>query len=381
MFRWFFLVSCLGLSSLVAADSSQRLDDVKSEIKALESTLSANKADKEALYQELKKQSRAISSSNAKLRELSQQLKENQQQLSKLKTQQAKQEVDQQQHTDALLQQLRRAYIHAQPNYLKVLLNQNSPSQLARTDRYFQYFHQSRQQQLEAIKHQLSSLTEQQKQLFAVQQKNTNLLEQQRIQLTALEQKNKQRKQTFSKLDALITTQGSRLTALQQEEQSLQALLTKLSNKQKAPVIDPSTTPPSDTQAFSKQKGRLAWPLKGKLLARYGSTRNLGKLTWKGIMIGSNVGNDVTASAAGKVVFADWLRGFGLLIIIDHGQKYMTLYGNNDSLLKQAGEFVSAGEVIAQSGSDGMHHYSGLYFEVRHKGNPTNPLKWLDKKG
>jgi septal ring factor EnvC (AmiA/AmiB activator) len=93
------------------------------------------------------------------------------------------------------------------------------------------------------------------------------------------------------------------------------------------------------------------------------------------------VGKEVVASAAGKVVFADWMRGFGLLVIIDHGQKYMTLYGNNDALLKQVGEFVAAGDVIAQSGSEGMHEYTGLYFEVRYKGNPTNPLKWLGKKG
>lgn len=381
MFRLLFLVSCLGLSSLVAADSSQRLDEVKTEIKALESTLSANKADKVKLYQQLKQQSREISASNAKLRELKQQLKQNQQELSKLKSQQAKEEVNQQQQTAALLQQLRSAYIHAQPNYLKVLLNQNNPSQLARTNTYFQYFHQSRQQQLDTIKQQLSSLTEQQKQLFAVQKRQTALLEKQQQQQASLQKQSKQRKQTLAKLDKLIASQGSKLTALQQEEKSLQALLTKLSNKQKTAAVDPSTTSPTNNIKFSKQKGRLAWPLKGKLLARYGSKRNLGKLTWKGIMIGSNVGKEVTASAAGKVVFADWLRGFGLLIIIDHGQKYMTLYGNNDSLLKQAGEFVSAGEVIAQSGSDGMHHYAGLYFEVRYKGNPTNPLKWLDKKG
>ena len=381
MFRLLFLVSCFGLSSLVAADSSQRLDEVKTEIKALESTLSANKANKEKLYQSLKQQSRAISASNTKLRELKQQLKQNQQQLSKLKSEQAKQHDNQQQQTDALLKQLRSAYIHAQPNYLKVLLNQNNPAQLARTDTYFQYFHESRQQQLETIKLQLNNLTEQQKQLFIAQKKHTALVEKQQQQQADLKQQNKQRKQTLAKLDKLIASQGSKLNVLQQEEQSLQALLTKITKKQTTASIDPATKPPTNNIVFSKQKGRLSWPLKGKLLGRYGTKRNLGKLTWKGIMISSNVGKEVTASASGKVVFADWLRGFGLLIIIDHGQKYMTLYGNNDTLLKQAGEFVSAGEVIAQSGSHGMHDYAGLYFEVRYKGNPTNPLKWLDKKG
>lgn len=381
MLRTLFLLSCLGLSNLATADSSQRLDEVQTEIKALESTLSANKADKEQLYQQLKQQSRDISAINKKLVALKQKLKQNQQQLALLNSQQTKQQKQQQQQTDALLKQLRSAYMHAQPNYLKVLLNQNSPAQIARTNVYFQYFHQSRQQQLKSIKQQLSNLTEKQKQLFAAQKQQTTLLEQQQQQKAALNQQSQQRKKTLAKLDKLIASQGSKLTALQQEEQALQALLTKISKQEQPVNVDPTTKPPATNIKFAKQKGQLAWPLKGKVLARYGTKRNLGKLTWKGIMIGANTGKDITASASGKVVFADWLRGFGLLIIIDHGQKYMTLYGNNDTLLKQAGEFVSAGEVIAQSGSDGMQNYSGLYFEVRYKGNPTNPLKWLDKKG
>jgi septal ring factor EnvC (AmiA/AmiB activator) len=121
--------------------------------------------------------------------------------------------------------------------------------------------------------------------------------------------------------------------------------------------------------------------VQGKLLASYGSPRNLGKLKWQGIVIDSPTGNDVKATAAGRVVFADWLRGFGLLIIIDHGEQYMTLYGNNDALLKQAGETVQPGEIIAQSGEQGIRGLSGLYFEIRHRGNPTNPMKWLAGRG
>jgi len=382
MLRSLFFIGCCGLASLAAADtSSDRLNEVKTEIKQLETTLSANKANKKTLYQQLKQQSRAISAANNKLVNLKQQLKQNEQQLAILKAQQSREEQNQQQHSDALLAQLRSAYIHAQPNYLKVLLNQNNPAQLARTNTYFQYFHQARQQQLASIEQQLNNLTEQQKQLFAVQKQQFALLDRQKQQQQALKSQQQQRKTTLASLDKLINSQGSKLNALQEEEQALQALLTKISQQAAAKPTTTNNKAPATTVKFNKQKGRLAWPVKGKLLARYGSKRNLGKLTWKGIMIDSKVGKDVVASAAGKVVFADWMRGFGLLVIIDHGQKYMTLYGNNDALLKQVGEFVSTGEVIAQSGSDGMHEYTGLYFEVRYKGNPTNPLKWLGKKG
>jgi septal ring factor EnvC (AmiA/AmiB activator) len=382
MLRSLLFLGCCGLANLAVADtSSERLEDVKTEIKQLETTLSANKANKKALYQQLKQQSRDISAANNKLVKLKQQLKQNEQELATLKARLSKEEQNQQQETDALLAQLRSAYIHAQPNYLKVLLNQNNPAQLARTNTYFQYFHQARQQQLKAIEQQLSNLTEQQKQLFSVQKQHFALLERQQRQQKNLKAQQKQRKTTLASLDKLINSQGSKLNALHEEEQALQALLTKISQEPLATPANSNNKAPVTKVNFNNQKGRLTWPVKGKLLARYGSKRNLGKLTWKGIMIDAKVGKEVVASAAGKVVFADWMRGFGLLVIIDHGQKYMTLYGNNDALLKQVGEFVAAGDVIAQSGSEGMHEYTGLYFEVRYKGNPTNPLKWLGKKG
>lgn len=165
---------------------------------------------------------------------------------------------------------------------------------------------------------------------------------------------------------------------MREEEHSLQKLLLTLNASPKPAKTEHK--PVAIQKSFAKRRGALTWPVKGKLLARYGSSRNLGKLTWKGIMIAAPTGKKVVASAPGKVVFADWLRGFGLLMIIDHGDQYMTLYGNNDSLLKQAGDNVSAGELIAQSGVRSMHTHAGLYFEIRHKGSPTNPLKWLSKK-
>jgi septal ring factor EnvC (AmiA/AmiB activator) len=143
---------------------------------------------------------------------------------------------------------------------------------------------------------------------------------------------------------------------------------------EQAPVQAISTKP------FAQLKGRLTWPIKGKVIARYGSSRKLGQLTWQGIMIKSAIGKEIRSAAAGRVVFSDWLRGFGLLLIIDHGDKYMTLYGNNQSLLKEVGDTVDAGELVALSGEQGVKQYAGLYFELRHQGNPTDPVKWLGKR-
>jgi len=126
--------------------------------------------------------------------------------------------------------------------------------------------------------------------------------------------------------------------------------------------------------------GSLTWPKKGKLLAHYGSPRNLGKLTWQGIMIAASSGDKIIAVAPGRVVFADWMRGFGLLLIIDHGDQYMTLYGNNESLLKRVGDEVGTSDLIAYSGEQDVRQQVGLYFEIRYKGSPANPMKWLRKQ-
>jgi septal ring factor EnvC (AmiA/AmiB activator) len=357
---------------------ADRLDDVKTEIQTLNADLSKNKTNKNELYQQLKQQSHEISKLNRQLISLKGALSENATELKRLGQKQSAQQQVHTQQVNALFKQIRNAYIQAQPSYIKILLSQNDPATLARTTTYYRYFHQARQQQLTELQQELSNLTTQQKELFAAQKSQQQLHQQQTKQQQALKQQTKQRKRTLALLEKKISTQGSQLATLREEEQALQNLLQTLASKNPKPNTQKPKIP---YKAFSKQRGSLTWPVKGKLLARYGSARNLGKLTWKGIMIAAPTGKDIVASASGEVVFADWLRGFGLLLIIDHGDQYMTLYGNNETLLKQTGDKVSTGELIAQSGAQSMLQKVGLYFEVRHKGSPTNPLKWLSKKG
>jgi len=357
--------------------STQRLENVQSEIQSLSKELGQTKTTKKALYQQLKKQSQAISKINRELHHLDKQLQQQAKQLQTLKQQQQEQQLSHGQQLQALYDQLRAAYINIQPNYLKVLLSQHNPSSLSRTDVYFRYFHQARQQQLENISVTLQTLTNSQQQIQTAQQRYQQLYVQNQQQRQALQKTNKQRLATLKQLDIKINAQGGRLTALQEEELSLQALLKSLSQK-KSVTHSPKKL---NSSAFASRKGSLDWPIQGKVIASYGSSRNLGKLTWQGIMIKAEAGKEVISAAQGKVVFSDWLRGFGLLLILDHGDQYMTLYGNNQTLLKEVGDTVNAGEVIALSGDQGIRQYAGLYFEVRHKGNPTNPANWLGKQG
>ncbi len=373
----FTLFACLSSTALWAAKDPaavQQLEDVKTEIHNLSENVATDKSSQSELFQQLKQQSRAVSKLNRTLLELKRQI---QQQAIKLTQIEKRQQQEQRSHAfelTALNKQIRAAYNTSQPNFVKVLLSQQDPASFSRSSVYFHYFNQARQQQLTDINAVLQSLTVDQKALLAAQKKQQQLYNQQQQKQQSLQQKTQQRQATLAALDKKIASQDARLALLKEQEKSLQSLLQSL-NKPKAN----SSTNTNTHKAFAKRVGSLTWPVKGKVLARYGSTRKLGKLKWQGIMIASPSGKDIVASAPGRVVFSDWLRGFGLLMIIDHGDQYMTLYGNNETLLKQVGDNVVSGELIAQSGDKGIRQYAGLYFELRHKGNPRNPLKWLGR--
>jgi murein hydrolase activator len=392
LIRIYLAVLLLSVSSWANAESNSKaapakeLKAVKSEIQSLSNDASLNKASKEALVKKLKQQNQAVSKLNSELNVLGQKMNKLSGDLDQLAKKQQQQQETQSLQLDALNQQIRTAFISGQPSVIKVVLNQESPATLSRSTIYYRYFNQARQQQLTEISKTLQNLTEDQKMLFAAQKKQQQLYTEQESKRAALKTKAKEREATLTVLDKKITSQDSRLQMLRDQEQSLQKLLNSL-NKAKKQEIAKSKTPDSSTsskpiiqRSFAKNAGGLVWPVKGKLLAHYGSPRNLGKLTWQGIMIAAPVGGNVVAAASGRVVFADWLRGFGLLLIIDHGGQYMSLYGNNESLLKKVGDDVDAGDLIAQSGENDVRQQAGLYFEIRYKGSPTNPMKWLRKQ-
>jgi septal ring factor EnvC (AmiA/AmiB activator) len=355
-------------------DTSQRLEDVKNEISTLNQSLSETKDERDNVQSQLKAQSQIISELHKELRTTRHQVAEQESKLNTLRDAMGVKKASQQAQLSALYEQIRAAYINAEPGFLELLLNQNDLAALSRSSTYFRYFHEARNDQLTSLASQLASLNEEQGELLLAQQQWHTLLKQQEAKQTAMSQEKVAREQLLATLDASLSTQENKLAVLEEQAQSLQKLLNELSSRKSV------TTKKQADAPFSSFKRLLLWPVNGKVTARYGSKRNIGTLKWQGIVIDAKAGKDVKATAAGEVVFADWLRGFGLLMIVDHGEEYMTLYGNNESLFKQAGDHVEMGEIIAQSGEQGIRGISGLYFELRHKGNPTNPLNWLKKK-
>lgn len=366
-----YLWSC-STASWAETDSAQRLEDVQAEIQSISKSLDESKRTRAELHKQLEKQSKAVSTLSRSLHDLAQQLKQKDQELKQLEQEQQQFRQSHAKQLTALGSQLRAAYLNSSPNYLKVLLSQHEPSKLSRSSTYFHYFHQARQQQLDGITASLKTLTHNRQTLLTAQQQQKVLYQQQQAQQQQLQQQNQQRLATAKQLDRKMNQQGARVASLREQEQALQSLLSSLA-KQVKPTVQ-------SNQAFAKRKGQLPWPVNGKITTRYGSSRNLGKLTWQGIMIKAPSGREIISTAPGRVVFSDWLRGFGLLLIIDHGDKYMTLYGNNQSLLKEVGDTVNTGDLVALSGDQGIRQYTGLYFELRHQGNPTDPTKWLSKQ-
>ena len=375
LFFWLFMPLNLAAES----SSAKKLEAVRSEISELDKTLSLNKKTKAELQQQLKKQSLKVSEISRELNQIKQSIAVKDDELLNLQQQLGVTQKQQTKQLEALNQQIRSAFMNAQPSYLKILLSEQSPERVSRSNTYYRYFHTARQQQLETLHTTLQNLTEQEKAVYAVKRNLDELEQQQLSQQEAFKQQTVERERTLAALNKKISGQDAQLAALKEEEKNLQSLLDSLAKKAAKRPPPSKTVKPSER--FSSLSGKLQWPLSGKILASYGSQRNLDKLSWKGILIASEKGTSVKASAEGRVVFADWMKGFGLLIIIDHGEQFMTLYGNNDSLLKNTGDTVSAGEVIAQSGDQGVRQTAGLYFEVRHKGSPTNPMQWLRKQG
>lgn len=267
-------------------------------------------------------------------------------------------------------QQVRAAYEIGSQEYLKVLLNQEDPNEIARMLAYYDYFNQARSRQIESYNLTLLDLDRVTQELA----EETVVLESQRRALGAQQKSlanvQKEKQMTLKALINQISTTGSALLKLEQDRGRLEQLLDKL--QESLANLDA----PRNAQPFAGMQGKLLLPVEGRISHRFGNHKNQGKLRWHGIFIDAAEGESVYAVHYGRVVFSDWLRGFGLLMIISHGEGYMSLYGHNQALFRETGDWVSAGEVIAAVGDSGGQDKTGLYFEIRIDGKPNNPQNW-----
>jgi septal ring factor EnvC (AmiA/AmiB activator) len=269
----------------------------------------------------------------------------------------------------ALAAQLRAAYLIGQEEPLKLLLNQRDPARAGRMFVYYSYFGRARADEIHAIENNVNRLEQLDSDLAAEDAKLSDLENQQREQLSQVERARQHRTIVLANLEAESHTHERNLEKLRSQQTGLEKLLRQLREAMEKYPVDTN-------DAFARLRGKLAWPVSGHVVARFGQTR-AGGVKWDGVLVATERGAPVRAVYQGRVIYADWLPGLGLLTIVDHGDGYMSLYGHNERLYKAVGEKVSAGDPIASAGDSGGSSRPELYFEIRKGGKPVDPRPWF----
>jgi septal ring factor EnvC (AmiA/AmiB activator) len=381
----------------------------------------------------------AISNANRALRELASELERTRQHLHALTVSQETLEKAVREQRERLEKMLREQYMSGQDDRLRLMLSGDNPNRMARELRYLGYVSEEQMKAITALQKNLAAIEANKAEAEKARESLDEIAQEQREQKAVLEKQKNKRKALVAQLSGKLENQRKQAGRLERDEERLASLVDRLATliaqqrkaeeeaarrrararaeakeqadrkraaekkqsktndtprsaekmRESEPTVaqtapakpspeQPPPPPPPDGAEFASLRGKLRMPVKGELLATFGAKRPEGP-SWKGLFIKAAEGTEIRAIAAGEVIFSDWMRGFGNLIIIDHGAQYMTIYGNNQSLLKRPGDRIKAGEVIATAGNSGGNEQSGLYFEMRHQGRALDPLTWMNR--
>ncbi len=364
------LLALLGAGH-VMADQRAELQRLQENIQALQQELKNIQGTRSSLQQELEHNEKDMGELLKKIDQIQKGLQQQNRELEQLNQEKTGLQEALLQQEQALATHLRVAYRQGRQSQLQLLLNQESPERLSRLLGYHQRLLQSQRDRLDRYLATLDRLDALEPHILARRDalaENRQALEQQRKTLTSHQTR---RQQTLAQLNASLNDKDAELRQMQEDRDRLQQLLTRVTQSLGNQPL------PGEGASFSSRKGKLLWPAQGRVVSRFGSPRLGSQLPRNGMLIGAGAGEPVLAVHHGRIVFADYFRGHGLLIIIDHGEGYLSLYAHNQSLFKATGDWVKAGEAIASVGNSGGQEQAGLYFEIRHRGQPTDPVAWL----
>ncbi len=366
----------LSVSTLFASDNyavkSSQHKKLQSTIDNLRSKLEKTRGEQSSLRVQLRPVEREMGQLNNSLKQLGKSLKSEQRELKQLGVEKNQQQSGIFSQRKELEQLVRSNYALGRQGPLKFLLNQEDPSAVSRTWVYYEYFNKARAKKIAAINIRLTELKLLEERIGKKVQSIETLYQTQKSKKNQLSRRSYERRSLLAKLDAEVRDKSQLLEGLKADEKLLGKLLSGL---RKALADIPKEK--GERKPFVSLKGSLKLPVKGKISTRFGGIRDKESgLKLRGIIIDAKEGRDIKAIAPGRIAFSDWLRGYGLLLIIDHGDGYMSLYGYNQSLYLEVGDWVEKGEVIAGVGLSGGRNQAGLYFEVRNQGKPVNPLLW-----
>ncbi|WP_027590606.1 peptidoglycan DD-metalloendopeptidase family protein [Pseudomonas sp. RL] len=412
MFRALFLALLTCLAPPAGADSKvqteQQLEAARKEVLELKKMLEQLQREKSQVQQQLRQTETEAGALEKQIRDLRREAGDNQKQLDDLERQKKKIDESRREQQRLIGQQARSLYQSGGAEPLKLLLNQQDPATFSRTLTYYEYLNRARLEQLADYARTREQLGELERQRTvhseALARKQQALGERQ----ARLAEVRKERQQVLARLNRDSANRADRLQERQREQAELQQVLKTIEETlarqarereaeaaRQRQLAEQRRQAPADEAPwlsntavryyggpFGQAQGKLPWPVEGRLIARFGAPRGEdSRTTWDGVLIGASAGQPVRAVHGGKVVFAEWLRGAGLLLILDHGGGYLSLYGHNQALLKEAGDIVAAGDTIATVGSSGGQSVPALYFAIRQQGRPSDPAQWCRAQG
>lgn len=342
---------------------------LRDRIQTLQESLDDTRGRRDTVHEEVRDLERRIGGLLRTLRDLDARVRADDRKLGQLQDRARHERQNLGLHKITLERQVRAAYMLGQQEYSKMLLNQQDPASVARVLTYYQYLNRARTERIGTIKSSLTRLNAFEDDIREHSRALTALRQDQQQKKEMLQTARARRSGLLVSLNRQVRGQTQEIERLHADEKRLGQLLNELN------TVLPDAPLPRGAR-LADMRGRLPLPTKGRVVARYGEQMNIGHLKWRGLFIAGREGQDVISVSRGRVAYADWLRGFGLLLILDHGDGYMTLYGHNQSLLKEVGDWVDAGAVIASLGSTGDAPQPGLYFEIRYRGEPRDPMIW-----
>lgn len=367
------LVSSLPCPSLAQHDEEEtreKLQELEADIKNITEEMSDASSRQTELQQQLRQAEVELGTLQRQISENQQALQSGAKELVALQEKEAELAQARDKQQARIAQELKTAWQMGRQGEIKILLNQENPHTVARSLGYYRYFFKARNTLLEQYRATLRELAELQQRIDSTQADLAARGETLKQQLTELTAAQANRKLAMEELNASISNISAELKQKEQDRKQLEEVLRAIEEA----VVELEL--PSNFASFQSAKSRMPWPVDGKPSNQFDRPRNDGKMRWQGVTIPAKEGTTVKAIHHGRVVYADWLRGSGLLLIVDHGDGYMSLYAHNESLLREVGEWVTAGTPISTVGNSGGEEQAALYFEIRHNGKPTNPANW-----
>lgn len=371
------LLAALALATAASADRSAteaELEALRTRAARLQTELSQTRSERDRAREALRRHDRRIGELAQAQRRTQTERRLQQRRLETTREQARREQASMAKVETRLAAEVRAAYQLGRQDRLKLLLNQDDPARVSRVLTYYRYLSEARAAEISRLDASLARLSRLERDIESQTRVLATLEAHQREQARTLDAERGERARLLAGLNQETRSRAQALDELRADQARLERLLGEL---REAPAVAPRPLAPADRSArFGSLKGRLPLPARGQVVARFGQPKATGQVRWRGIFLAATEGESVFAPARGRVVYADWLRGFGLLLILDHGDGYMTLYAHNQSLARSLGDWVEAGEPLATIGNTGDAPRMGLYFEIRHHGEPSDPLQW-----